>query len=328
MKVFRLCDKEEVECILQNRNITIAGHKCQIDLGKNTHQYIADKNYMHFFAREISLLYLYPSKGKRVCVYNIPEDILKPSVGNGYYLDFINFESKQEVVEYAVESEKIQFCYLEEIYEIKETLDFDYIPETEELYANLSLMYHFPKLKQKLEKILKGRNVAQSIQENIGDLLMLIPEIKSMIGFEHKHPHHHLDVWNHTLEVIRNLNTTDIELNMAALLHDIGKPFSYQEGEIRHFHGHPEVSCQMTMQILARLGYDRNFIEKVAYLVETHDTVIEPNQLDNELSMVQKRLKLQYADARAHHPEKVAKRIRFLDNIARQLSLLEMEERE
>ncbi len=28
---------------------------------------------------------------------------------------------------------------------------------------------------------------------------------------------------------------------MAALLHDIGKPFAYQDEEVRHFHGHPQV---------------------------------------------------------------------------------------
>lgn len=50
-----------------------------------------------------------------------------------------------------------------------------------------------------------------------------------MIGFEHRHPHHHLDVRQHTLEAIRNLNSSDIELIMAGLLHDIGKPFSYQD---------------------------------------------------------------------------------------------------
>ena len=71
-----------------------------------------------------------------------------------------------------------------------------------------------------------------------------------MIGFEHRHPHHHLDVWDHTLEVVKNITSQDLELKMAALLHDIGKPFSYQDEEVRHFHGHPEVSSKMSENIL------------------------------------------------------------------------------
>lgn len=177
-----------------------------------------------------------------------------------------------------------------------------------------------PLLKEKLQQILKGNDVATLLEENIEDLLKLIPEIKSMIGFEHKHPHHHLDVWQHTLEVIRNLDTGDQELNMAGLLHDIGKPFSYQDEEVRHFHGHPEVSYKMAREILTRLGYDVEFINRVSYLVRYHDTIIDVNNLNNTNEMTEKLLRLQYADAKSHHPDKVAKRIRFLDNIKQQLN--------
>ena len=53
---------------------------------------------------------------------------------------------------------------------------------------------------------------------------------------------------------------------MAGLLHDIGKPFSYQDEEIRHFHGHPQISAQISKKILLRLGYDTNFINNVVIL--------------------------------------------------------------
>lgn len=176
--------------------------------------------------------------------------------------------------------------------------------------------------KTKIEEILETNDIAGLTNENIEELVELIPEIKNMIGFEHKHPHHHLDVWQHTLEVIKYLNTKDLELNMAALLHDIGKPFSYQDDEVRHFHGHQEVSSKMAQQILTRLKYNEDFIKRVLYLIETHDTIIEPNNLDNSLEMIHKRLQLQYADAKAHHPDKVQKRIKYLDGIKNQLQIL------
>ncbi len=166
-------------------------------------------------------------------------------------------------------------------------------------------------IREKINTIL----LTQTITENTDFLISTIPELRFMVGFDHRHPHHHLDVWNHTLEVVKNIDSKDLELKMAALLHDIGKPFSYQDSEVRHFHGHPEVSYQMTKEILKKLGYEEDFIDNVSYLVRMHDTIIHPNELDNDFELIEKRLKLQYADALAHHPDKVGKRIEKLDSI-------------
>lgn len=176
-------------------------------------------------------------------------------------------------------------------------------------------------LQQNIAIYLSSDPVVQNIISNLDFFLESIPQIQSMIGFDHKHPHHHLDVWEHTLEVIRNLNTLDLELNIAALFHDIGKPFCYQEGDVRHFYGHPEVSEKITRQVLLNIGFDLNFVERVAYLVKTHDTPINPNQLDNDLELIKKRLQLQYADAKAHHPAKVEQRIKKLDCISNTLNI-------
>lgn len=176
--------------------------------------------------------------------------------------------------------------------------------------------------KEEIRKNINKILITNSIEENQEIIFNYIPELKNTVGFEHKHPHHHLDVWGHTLLVVKNLNDTgDLELKMAGLLHDIGKPFSYQDDKVRHFHGHPEVSAKMTFQILNRLVYDKKFIKDVFYLVEKHDTPIDPNNLDNSFEMIEKLLKLQYADAKAHHPDKVKKRIDFLNEIKKSLEI-------
>ena len=173
----------------------------------------------------------------------------------------------------------------------------------------------------KFESVFTSAAVVDCVNDNSDYLLLVIPEIKNMIGFEHKHPHHHLDVWQHTLETMRNLHTTDLELNLAGLFHDIGKPFCYQEGIVRHFHGHPETSAKIAEQILTRLGYDKLFINRIMYLVTTHDTLINTSSLDNTPEMIKKRLQLQYADAKSHHPDKVSPRLRKLDAIAYKLNI-------
>lgn len=173
-------------------------------------------------------------------------------------------------------------------------------------------------IKNEINEIILSNQI--EAKQNI--IFEYIPELKNMVGFEHKHPHHFLDVWNHTLLVLDNLkDENDLELKMAGLLHDIGKPFSYQEGEVRHFHGHPIVSNDMCTIILNRLGYDKKFIQDVSYLVLNHDTPINLEDINNSYEMIQKLLKLQYADAKAHHKDKIQKRIDYLDSVSMQLKL-------
>ena len=55
-----------------------------------------------------------------------------------------------------------------------------------------------------LKTILTSDNVSKEILKNIDYILTLIPEIKPMIGFNQKHPHHNLDVFMHTLKALEN----------------------------------------------------------------------------------------------------------------------------
>ena len=171
-----------------------------------------------------------------------------------------------------------------------------------------------------LYEILTANDILSSIENNLDYLLEIIPEIRYMIGFEHKHPHHHLDVWNHTLYAL-SMSENDFEIRLCLLLHDIGKPFSYQEGEVRHFKGHAKVSAIMSEDILTRLEFDKKFIDEVCYLIKLHDTPISNNRIDNNYDLCCKLYKIQYCDALAHHPEKLEKRKKYLSMIKRKLNI-------
>ena len=142
MKVFRLCDKNEIELILTQKSFSNIGHECEICSTKNTHTYIPGKKYLHFFEKEISLLYLFLKESTFVCIYDIPKDILNQTKGVGYYLNFINFTHLDEVTEYAIESEQVEFNYLKQVYAVKFDLDFDYIPSIEDIFNNLDIIYN------------------------------------------------------------------------------------------------------------------------------------------------------------------------------------------
>ena len=162
-----------------------------------------------------------------------------------------------------------------------------------------------------LDEILMDSDVVGSLYKNMDTLIELIPEVKNMMGFEHKHPHHHLDVWNHTLCALCRA-PMDFTIRMAILLHDIGKPHSYQEGEIRHFKHHPMVSGLMTVKILSRLGFSQEEVQEISDLVVLHDDLMTDEFIKANYAMAQKLFQIQYCDALAHHPQKLERRIKYL----------------
>ena len=174
-----------------------------------------------------------------------------------------------------------------------------------------------------IDKITMLDLIVQSnkVDESKELIFILAPELKRLVGFDQKHPHHDLDAWDHTMKAMDELGMTDLESMMAMLFHDISKPVVFVEGEdgVRHYPDHPKVSANMTREILKRIGYKDAFINNVCYLVETHDTPINIEKMDNSMDMIQKRLRIQYADSRAHKKEFVQKRIDFLDRISQDL---------
>ena len=117
-----------------------------------------------------------------------------------------------------------------------------------------------------LESILTSENIEEEIRYNEDYIFSLIPELKYEVGFEQKHPHHSFDVWNHTIEALKHIEP-NFELRLIVLLHDIGKPFSYQDGEdgVRHFKGHTKKSREISERILTRLNIEPK--EEILYVI-------------------------------------------------------------
>lgn len=166
--------------------------------------------------------------------------------------------------------------------------------------------------KDKLYSILMSEDIIDSINNNLDIILNLIPELKAEIGFQHNHPHHHLDVWNHTLTALE-YSPKDFEIRLVLLLHDIGKPYSYQEEKnIRHFKGHAMKSSYMAFKILKKLELNDEEITKLCYLIEQHDSPITNNEINTNKELAQLKFKIQCCDALAHNPLKLEKRIMYL----------------
>ena len=171
-----------------------------------------------------------------------------------------------------------------------------------------------------LQEILISDDVVKTINDNIDYLLNIIPEIKYMIGFDQNHPHHHLDVWNHTLLAL-SLSKKDFDVRLVLLLHDIGKPFSYQDEEVRHFKNHAVVSARMSKEILKRLSFDSNYVDYIYSLILNHDTPITDEQIESDYDLVLKLFEVQKCDGLAHHPDKLEKRKKYIEEIHNKLAV-------
>ena len=168
--------------------------------------------------------------------------------------------------------------------------------------------------REQLYDILMSSDVVNSICNNLDTLLELIPELNDMIGFEHNHPHHHLDVWEHTLLAL-SLSPNEFKIRLILLLHDIGKPHCFQDMEIRHFKGHPKKSSIIAYQILTRLEFDSNEKDEICFLINYHDTLISKKLITSNITIAKLLFKIQFCDAMAHNPTKLEKRKRYLLDI-------------
>ena len=100
----------------------------------------------------------------------------------------------------------------------------------------------------------------------------ILPELTHLVDLPQAPEHHVHDGWRHTLAVVKGV-PQNLVLRWAALLHDVGKGV---EG-VRGFHNgritdrnHDRVGATMTRDILIRLGYTKEFVNLVVWLVERH----------------------------------------------------------
>jgi len=171
-------------------------------------------------------------------------------------------------------------------------------------------------MNNKLEEILTSDFVVKNLLDNLDYVLYLIPELKNSIGFDQKHPHHHLDLFNHVLSAL-SLSPNDLEIRFTLLLHDIAKPYEYVEKNVRHYPNHAYNSSCIAKNILTRLNYNNELINNVTKMIKYHDT----NLLEcNDVNLLKKLYVVQYCDVYAHNPKYLDKRINYLKKLEKKVS--------
>jgi tRNA nucleotidyltransferase (CCA-adding enzyme) len=160
-------------------------------------------------------------------------------------------------------------------------------PEVQEA---LSKKVSRERIEIELRKMLSGPNPKLAMELlkdfNLRSEIFQLPEGYSDWDMNQNNPNHELNVWGHLMEALsnlqtiiqnRNLNDSDkFVLNLAAVLHDVGKLDPYikgikeTEGQlVNTYHGHEDASMRAAEYMLKKLpGITNKEIERVKRLID------------------------------------------------------------
>jgi putative nucleotidyltransferase with HDIG domain len=128
------------------------------------------------------------------------------------------------------------------------------------------------RMREEFSRMLVSDEPSRAIEtmRRTGLLELVVPELLESVGCAQNRWHAY-DVYGHTLHVLDNAPGPKLEVRLAALLHDIAKPRTRAEvdGE-GTFYNHQHVGAAMTREILERLRYPGDVVERVTALVDNH----------------------------------------------------------
>ena len=163
----------------------------------------------------------------------------------------------------------------------------DYEIDEETLKAVRELAPNLKKISAERIRIELQKLLVSSHPEKITEVYktgiskVILPELDLMMDTPQNTPHHIYNVGIHTIEALKNsvsfdkdLSESEIKvLRLTLLLHDSGKPAARKTDESGrdHFKGHAELSEVIAGEVLHRLKYDNDTLNKVKRLVKYHD---------------------------------------------------------
>lgn len=138
------------------------------------------------------------------------------------------------------------------------------------------------RIRDELNKIFETTEARQGIEllHELGLLKFILPEAEEGIGVENRP--RIFTVWEHNLKALEYgaRQGFPLDVRIAALLHDVGKPRT--KGPMKNnewtYYGHDMVGAKMAAQILERLHYPRDMIEKIATLIRWHLFKYDPDE--------------------------------------------------
>jgi len=121
------------------------------------------------------------------------------------------------------------------------------------------------------------------VAQKLGLLKYMVPELEEGLGIEQNQAHS-FGVFEHSLRTLQYAadQKWPLEVRLAALLHDVGKPKSRRFSDEKKdwtFYGHDVIGARMASKILRDLRFSSETIDKVTKLVRWHMFFSDPDKI-------------------------------------------------
>ena len=135
-------------------------------------------------------------------------------------------------------------------------------------HANLAAGLSGERVQAELGRILAAPrpSIALRLMADTGLLDVLFPDLAAQRGIA-QNKIRGRDLWDHTMATVDAADPTRPIVRLAALLHDVGKPSTLQDGR---FPGHDTEGARIAERILRERSFPRQRIDRVANLVAHH----------------------------------------------------------
>lgn len=130
------------------------------------------------------------------------------------------------------------------------------------------------RIRDELVRMVTGPDPSRALGllQETGLLAVVLPEIASEVGVPQPPEFHpEGDVFAHTRLALAQLHAPSVTLAVATLLHDVGKPPTFERGGDRiRFSRHDEVGAVIARTVMERLRFPRRDTDRVVALVGRH----------------------------------------------------------
>jgi putative nucleotidyltransferase with HDIG domain len=128
------------------------------------------------------------------------------------------------------------------------------------------------RVRDELLKLLMSPNPSRGIRfmRRLGLLAVVIPELLESVGVRQNPEYHRFTVFRHILKTLDRVDPDPV-LRLTALLHDVAKPRVREKiaGKYR-FYGHANAGAGLAREIMERLRFGNDTIDRVAHLIANH----------------------------------------------------------
>ena len=145
------------------------------------------------------------------------------------------------------------------------------------IISNVSLLKNisYERIRDEFVKILLDKNVKLGINllKELHILDIILPEIVETYDYDQNSKYHENNLYDHIIDVV-GYSPEVLEIRLAALLHDLGKPSTFSMGEdgVAHYYGHEVESSEIARNVLRRFKFSNEIIKNVRILIENHMT--------------------------------------------------------